>query len=238
VVVSFNTCDYSFGPNEEITIQPLNFTESENVITRQMVQGREYSIGGIVDSNWFIDNDFFELNEEGNYVFLAVDGTYTLTAYNNYKFLQVYSGTASEPATLQSDGSGALWVIGGNGINKPLLTSANNKSWWTDPDWDQCLAPIAKGVYRITLTVGKQLAATDINFKFFGQPTWGIEFNGQGGDYHLDSDNDWFRVNAASSDNGNIFLKDGAVLNDGDTFVLTVDLTAGVANGVLTVDKK
>ena len=462
VVVSFNTCDYSFGPNEEITIQPLNFTESENIITRQMVQGREYSIGGIVDSNWFIDNDFFELNEAGNYVFLAVDGTYTLTAYNNYKFLQVYSGTASEPATLQSDGSGALWVIGGNGINKPLLTSANNKSWWTgtewdqplaqvkekvyqftltvgkqlsatdinfkffgqpnwgtefkgdgsdyslvcdnevfgvgdgnghdngniylkegatlhegdvyiftvnltggtknapltiqkgvgegvqtitltdkepqakllkkgmtvqfdglvdsnwyvdpdffkangdgtytflcingqyaikayadyqyvqvypineegkpatlqsdgtgavwiigstcvnkplltsannkswwtDPDWDQCLAPIAKGVYRITLTVGKQLAASDINFKFFGQPTWGIEFNGEGGDYHLDTDNDWFRVNAASSDNGNIFLKDGAVLNDGDTFVLTVDLTAGVANGVLTVDKK
>ena len=54
------------------------------------------------------------------------------------------------------------------------------------------MAPIAKGVYRITLTVGQQLAATGINFKFFGQPTWGIEFNGQGGDYHLDSDNDWF----------------------------------------------
>jgi hypothetical protein len=100
------------------------------------------------------------------------------------------------------------------------------------------MAPIAKGVYRITLTVGKQLSAKDINFKFFGQPTWGIEFNGQGGDYHLDSDNDWFRVNAADSDNGNIFLKDGAVLNDGDTFVFTIDLTAGAAKGILTVEKK
>lgn len=462
VVVSFNTCDYSYGPNEEITIQPLNFTEAENIITRQLEQGREYTIGGIVSSEWFIDNDFFELNDAGNYVFLGVDGIYTLTAYSKYQFLQVYSGTASEPATLQPDGSGAIWVIGGNGINKPfltssnnngwwtgsewdqpmaqvkdkvyqltltvgkqlsasdvnfkffgqpnwgtefkgdgsdyslvcdhdifgvgdgnghdngniylkegatlnegdvyiftinltggtknapltitkgagegvqtvtladkepqamtlkkgmtvqfdgivgsnwyvdpdffkangdgtytflcingqyaikayadyeyvqvypindegkpatmqadgtgsiwiigsdcvnkpLLTSANNKSWWTDPDWDQCMAPIAKGVYRITLTVGQQLAATGINFKFFGQPTWGIEFNGQGGDYHLDSDNDWFRVNAADSDNGNIFLKDGAVLNDGDTFVFTIDLTAGVANGVLTVEKK
>ena len=462
VVVSFNTCDYTFGPNEEITIQPLNFTEAENVITRQLVQGREYKIGGIVNSDWFIDNDFFELTDEGNYKFLAIDGTYTVTAYNNYKFVQVYSGTAQEPATLQVDGSGALWIIGGNGINKPLLssknnqgwwtgtewdqpmaqvkdkvyqitltvgkqlsttdvnfkffgqpnwglefkgdgsenslvcnhdvfgvgdgnghdngniylkegatlkegdeyiftidltggtknapltitkgigegvqtvtlsdkapqavmlkkgsivkfdgivdnnwyvdpdffqangdgtytflcikgkyaikayadyayvqaypidddekpatlqadgtgaiwvigsdcvnkpflTSDNNKSWWTDPDWDQCMAPIAKGVYRITLTVGKQLAATGINFKFFGQPNWGIEFNGQGGEYHLDSNNDWFRVNAADSDNGNVFLKDGAVLNDGDTFVFTIDLRAGIANGVLTVDKK
>ena len=432
VVVSFNTCDYTFGPNEGITILPLNFTEAENVITRQMQQGREYTIGGIVADDWFIDPDFFELNDDGNYVFRAIDGTYTLTAYGNYKFVQVYSGTASEPATLQADGSGAIWVIGGNGINKPflstknnngwwtgtewdqataqikekvyqitltvgkqlsatdvnfkffgqpnwgtefkgdgsdyslvcnsdvfgvgdgnghdngltvkkgagegaqlvtladkepqamsikkgatlqfdgivgsdwyvdpdflkdngdgtytflcisgqyaikafadyqyvlvypvndegkpatlqadgtgsiwvigsdcvnkpLLTSANNKSWWTDPDWDQCMAPIAKGVYRITLTVGQQLAATGVNFKFFGQPTWGIEFNGQGGDYHLDSDNDWFRVNAADSDNGNIFLKDGVILTDGETYVFTIDLTAGVANGVLTVEKK
>jgi hypothetical protein len=100
------------------------------------------------------------------------------------------------------------------------------------------MAPIAKGVYRITLTVGQQLSATGVNFKFFGQPTWGIEFNGQGGDYHLDSDNDWFRVNAADSDNGNIFLKDGVILTDGETYVFTIDLTAGVANGVLTVEKK
>ena len=238
VVVSFNTCDYSFGPNEEITIQPLNFTESENIITRQMVQGREYSIGGIVDSNWFIDNDFFELNEAGNYVFLAVDGTYTLTAYNNYKFLQVYSGTASEPATLQSDGSGALWVIGGNGINKPLLTSANNKSWWTGTEWDQALVQVKDKVYQLTLTVGKQLSATDINFKFFGQPNWGTEFKGDGSDYSLVCDNDVFGVgDGKGHDNGNIYLKEGATLHEGDVYIFTVNLTGGTKNAPLTIQK-
>ena len=45
-------------------------------------------------------------------------------------------------------------------------------------------------------------------------------------------------MNAADSDNGNIFLKDGVTLNDGDTFVFTIDLTGGIGNGVLIVEKK
>jgi hypothetical protein len=238
VVVSFNTCDYTFGPNEEITIQPLNFTEAENVITRQMQQGREYTIGGIVADDWFIDPDFFELNDEGNYVFRAIDGTYTLTAYGNYKFLQVYSGTASEPATLQADGSGAIWVIGGNGINKPFLSTKNNNGWWTGTEWDQATAQIKEKVYQLTLTVGKQLSATDVNFKFFGQPNWGTEFKGDGSDYSLVCNSDVFGVGDGNGhDNGNIYLKDGATLNDGDTYIFTVDLTGGTKNAPLTVKK-
>ena len=202
-------------------------------------KGMTVQFEGIVGSNWYVDPDFFKANGDGTYTFLCINGQYAIKAYADYEYVQVYPiNDEGKPATMQADGTGSIWIIGSDCVNKPLLTSANNKSWWTDPDWDQCMAPIAKGVYRITLTVGQQLAATGINFKFFGQPTWGIEFNGQGGDYHLDSDNDWFRVNAADSDNGNIFLKDGAVLNDGDTFVFTIDLTAGVANGVLTVEKK
>lgn len=238
VVVSFNTCDYTFGPNEEITIQPLNFTEAENVITRQMQQGREYTIGGVVADDWFIDPDFFELNDEGNYVFRAIDGTYTLTAYGNYKFVQVYSGTASEPATLQADGSGAIWVIGGNGINKPFLTTKNNNGWWTGTEWDQATAQIKEKVYQITLTVGKQLSATDVNFKFFGQPNWGTEFKGDGSDYSLVCNSDVFGVGDGNGhDNGNIYLKDGATLNDGDTYIFTIDLTGGTKNAPLTVKK-
>lgn len=238
VEVTFNTRDYTFGPYEEITIAPLMFSETDNIITREMVQGRQYAIGGTVTDEWFVDNDFFEKNDDGTYTFLAVDGTYTLTAYSNYKFLQVFAGTKDAPATLQADGTGALWIIGGNGINKPFLSTSNNNGWWTGTEWDQAMAQVRAKVYQITLTVGEQLSATDVNFKFFGQPNWGTEFKGQGGDYHLDCDNEWFRVNAADSDNGNVFVKDGVTLNDGDTFVFTVDLTGGVANGVLTVEKK
>ena len=238
VVVSFNTCDYTFGPNEEITIQPLNFTEAENIITRQLEQGREYTIGGIVADDWFIDPDFFELNDEGNYVFRAIDGTYTLTAYGNYKFLQVYSGTASEPATLQADGTGALWVIGGNGINKPFLSTKNNNGWWTGTEWDQATAQIKEKVYQITLTVGKQLSATDVNFKFFGQPNWGTEFKGDGSNYSLVCNSDVFGVGDGNGhDNGNIYLKEGASLTEGDTYIFTVDLTGGTKNAPLTIKK-
>ena len=238
VLVSFNTCDYTFGPNEEITIQPLNFTEAENVITRQMQQGREYTIGGIVADDWYIDPDFFELNDDGNYVFRAIDGTYTLTAYGNYKFVQVYSGTASEPSTLQADGTGAIWVIGGNGINKPFLSTKNNNGWWTGTEWDQATAQIKEKVYQITLTVGKQLSATDVNFKFFGQPNWGTEFKGDGSDYSLVCNSDVFGVGDGNGhDNGNIYLKEGATLNEGDTYIFTIDLTSGTKNAPLTVKK-
>ena len=238
VLVSFNTCDYTFGPNEEITIQPLNFTEAENVITRQMQQGREYTIGGIVADDWYIDPDFFELNDDGNYVFRAIDGTYTLTAYGNYKFVQVYSGTASEPSTLQADGTGAIWVIGGNGINKPFLSTKNNNGWWTGTEWDQATAQIKEKVYQITLTVGKQLSATDVNFKFFGQPNWGTEFKGDGSDYSLVCNSDVFGVGDGNGhDNGNIYLKEGATLNEGETYIFTIDLTGGTKNAPLTVKK-
>jgi len=238
VEVTFNTCDYTYGPLEEITVVPLMFTESDNILTREMVQGRQYTFQGIVDDSYFIDNDFFEKNDDDTYTFLAIDGTYTLTAYSKYQFLQVYAGTKDAPVTIQDDGSGALWVIGGNGINKPYLTSSNNNGWWTGTEWDQATAQIRSKVYQITLTVGKQLSATDVNFKFFGQPNWGTEFKGDGSDHSLTCDSEIFGVGDGNGhDNGNIYLKDGATLNEGDTYIFTVDLTAGCANGKLIVKK-
>lgn len=238
VEVTFNSRDYTYGPFEEIKITPLIFSEGDNVITREMVQGRQYTFSGIVDDSYFIDNDFFEKNDDDTYTFLPISGVYTLTAYANYQFLQVYSGTKDSPMTLQADGTGALWVIGGNGINKPYLTTKNNNGWWTGTEWDQPLAQIREKVYQITLTVGQQLSASDVNFKFFGQPDWGTEFKGDGSDHSITCDSELFGVGDGNGhDNGNIYLKEGALLNDGDTYVFTVDLTAGCANGKLIVKK-
>ncbi|MGM9704459.1 MAG: DUF5121 domain-containing protein [Prevotella sp.] len=238
IEVTFNARDYTYGPCEEISITPLMFTESDNVITRNMVKGRIYAIGGIVADDWFIDNDFFEKNDDNTYTFIAIDGEYTLTAYNNYKFMQVFAGKKDAPATLQDDGSGALWIIGSNGINKPLLSSSNNNGWWTGTEWDQAMAQIRPKVYQITLTVGEQLSASDVNFKFFGQPDWGTEFKGDGSDHSLTCDSEVFGVGDGNGhDNGNVYLKDGVTLKDGDTYVFTVDLTAGCANGKLSVKK-
>lgn len=239
ITVSFNTRDFVWAPQEEIAIVPLLFSESDNVIQRDMIQGRQYTIGGIVNEEWYVDPDYFEANGDGTYTFRAIDGAYTIIAYNSYKFVQCYAGAKDAPATIQADGSGGLWIIGGNGINKPYLTTSNNKGWWTDPEWDQSLAQIRPKVYQITLTVGQQLSASDVNFKFFGQPAWGIEFTGTATDHHLSCESDIFGVGDGTGghDNGNIYLKSDATLIEGDTYVFTVDLTAGCANGVLSVKK-
>ena len=239
IVVTFNTCTYSYSPNDEIAIAPLLFSEDDNIITRQMVKGRQYFISGNVANDWFVDGDFFENDGDGVYTFLAENGTYTLTAYSNYKYLQIYPGTHDAPSTLQKDGTGAIWVIGGTGINKPSLTASNNQDWWTNIEYVQSLAQIEPKVYRITLTVGEQLSATSVNFKFFGQAGWGIEFKGLGGEYNLSCESETFGIGDGNNghDNGNIFLKDGATLTEGDTYTFTIDLTEGVDKGKLIVKK-
>ena len=233
VVVTLNTRDFTFGPVEDIPVVPFNLADGETA-TRQLVQGNLYTFGGVIDDSYYIDPDFFENNEDGTYTFLAISGTYTVKAYAAYQYVQVWPANADgTPATLQADGTGSIWVIGGEGVNKPYLTSDNNHGWWTDPDWDICMAPVAEKVYQMTLTVGQQLKADDVNFKFFGQPNWGTEFHADG-DYALTTDNPWFYVGPSD---GNIYLNDGVTLSDGDTYTFTIDLTAGTANGKLTVKK-
>ena len=98
------------------------------------------------------------------------------------------------------------------------------------------------------MVIGKQLDPTNVNFKFFGEAGWGTEFHGTTGDHHISTTSDLFvigdgaehDVNGTSTklDDGNIYLNPSANLKDGDTYVLTVDLTGGCANGVLKVTKK
>lgn len=209
--------------------------------TMDIKKGTKFQFDGVVAADWFVDYDFFQANNDGTYTFIAASGRYSIKAYSEYKYLQAYPATEEDkPASLQDDGTGAIWAIGSECINKPTLADANNKSWWTDPDWDQCLAPIGGKKYRITLTVGQQLAATGLNFKFFGQPNWGVEFKGKDNTHLLTCESDIIGVGTGDDghDNGNLYLKDGAVLTDGDTYVFTIDLSAGIKNGVLTVEKK
>lgn len=69
------------------------------------------------------------------------------------------------------------------------------------------------------------------NWKFFGQPNWGIEFK-PGTDYSITSDNVW--LNVGESD-GNIGFKEGAAFTKGEPIYIVVDFTAGLNAGVMTV---
>ena len=134
---------------------------------------------------------------------------------------------------MNPDGTGAIWILGDAIFGKPDFTQA--QGWWTGTDYSLCMSPIAPKIYQLTLTVGKQLkAGSDVNFKFFGQPGWGIEFKAAG-DYAISTSNPWFRVNQSD---GNIRLNDGVSIHDGETYVFNVDCTKGVNAAVLTVTKK
>ena len=231
ITVTFNTRDYTFAPFDEVAITPLMFTADDNSITRAMTQGKQYAISGIVDGEWFIMSDYFEDDGDGTVTFLGVDGTYTINALTDNKFLQVYPSEDGNPATLQDDGSGALWIIG-EGIGLPSVKS-NEVGWTTEKAIS--LAQIEPKVYQITLVAGKTVSADKINFKFFGQMGWGIELTGD----KITSTSDIVLVGDGENghDNGNLYIADGKSLDINGIYTFTVNLTGGTDNAVLSVEK-
>ena len=243
--VSFNVQTYAYGPNgsDAETATEIVLSKSDNVYVGELVKGHKYEFAGeaiINSSRWFYDTDWFTKNDDGTYTFNAITGLYTLKAdFDNRGFRVWVMNDATHSGTLSSNGTGALWIIGGSGIGKPSYSATTVQNWWTGEDYDYCLTPISEKVYQITLTVGKQLNATSVDFKFFGQAAWGTEFKGTAADYHISTDSDVFQVGDGldGHDDGNIYLVEGVVLQEGDTYVFTVDLSNGCSNGVLTVTK-
>ena len=238
ITVKFDGLNYTAGPTDVLPITILDFSNTDDGKTwvGEIKQNATCNLtidGNALPDDWFYDTDWFSKDEEGNYVFKALTGRYTVQADFDHKAFRIWAMSENDPMKLNADGTGALWLIGGSGVNKPTWEAINH-SWWTGTESDICLTPIKEKVYQITLTVGKQLKADDVDFKFFGQPDWGTEFKGTGHTHLLSTDSEVFYV----KDSGNIALKDGVTLTDGDTYVLTIDLTAGVDKGVLTVTKK
>lgn len=244
VDVVFNTLTYAYSPQEELPI-PV-FTADDNVYTGLFEQGEVYEFGGddaVFSNDWYYDPDFFTKNNDGTYTFTALSGKYQIKAIfdekSNPKGFRIHAvDSDNNPLKLSADGTGAIWIIGDDVYGKPSYYDA--QGWWTDTDHDICLAPVADKIHQVTLTVGKQLkAGTKFNIKFFGQAGWGTEFKGSSGDYVLTTDNPYIGVGDGNGhDDGNLYLKDGVELKDGETYVFTIDLTEGCANGKLTVEKK
>jgi hypothetical protein len=195
-------------------------------------QNSAYTISG-VDASWYVNPSFFSKNADGTYKFLAVTGTYQITTNADLKYVQVKAFKNGAAATLQDDGTGALWIIG-DGIGMPAVRK--NAVGWT-PDNAICMAQVKSKVYQFVGTVGEELG-TSVNFKFFLQPAWGNELDGKTDATHLyllTSNSDVFSVGDGNGhDNGNLYLKDGASYSMGDKVTITVDCTAGAKNAVLT----
>ena len=210
-------------------------------------QGKNYKVTGDLGltgkSSWYYDPDFFTRNTDGSLKFIAVSGRYQVTAYFGADYFRVTPLTESgEWVTYnKDDGTGCLWVIGNNGIGKPSSLYAGNwgaiNNWSPTPEMFFPVPQIREKVYQMTLTVGQQLNATDVNFKFFHQAGYGNDNNDefnvkQGSPCHISMTSDVFKVDDVES--GNIKLRSGAKITDGETYVFTIDCS-DPKNAIVTV---
>jgi hypothetical protein len=233
--ITFNTLSYEAAPfiisysiNDETMIR---VDDNNYKVEMDFNQGDEIVVGGIDDfSDWWIDQDFFDKNGD-KLTFKPIIGKYRITANFTLKYLRVEAMSGSSLATLQSDGTGAIWIIGDN-IGKPSL--GNTTGW--DTGKGLCMTPIGGKKYQVTLVAGTNVSTDATNFKFFHQRDWGGEF----GHTTITSQSDLILIGDGTGGHGdgNLYLADGKSLTAGNTYVLTVDVSEGIDKAVLTVVEK
>ena len=231
--ITFNTLSYEASPFTKILIDgsEMEAVDSENFrIDLNLRQGQLLTFDGLPEyDEWTIDGDYFKKQDSGELQFLPISGSYRIIANLKLKYFFVQALSAGETATLQSDGTGALWIIG-EGIGKPSL-AAKEVGWTTENGL--CMSQIEPKKYQVTLVAGRSVKAESINFKFFHQQGWGGEFSGT--DLTSTSDIVGVGTGVDGHDNGNLYLRDGQTLTVGHIYKFVVDLTAGISNATLTV---
>lgn len=244
--VTFNTLTYEAGPFLTVNMNGQEFTQVDAntmKVETALEQGETITFEGVPNyDEWWIDPDFFAEGEDGALTFVPISGNYRITADTEKQYFKVeVLDAAMADATLQDDGTGALYIVGGTrtedaggtnaeAIGKPTCKGA--------PSWDPnagalCMAPIGDKLYQLTVVGGEQITTDAVNFKFYGGKGWANEYKGD----RISTDSDLVLVNNGDSDSGNVWLKEGITLEEGATYVITVDMT-DVAHAVLHFEKK
>lgn len=235
-VISFNSKTYEAAPFIKLLVEgkEMQMIDDDNYkIDLSLSQGQKLSLSGFPDYNqWWIDPDFFIRGDDGKLEFLPLSGNYRVIANFKHKYFIVEALKDGNPASLQSDGTGAIWIIG-DGIGKPGVAQ-NQVSWNTDKAL--YMSQIQPKKYQVTVIAGTSIATNNINFKFFHQKGWGGEY----GSTTISTTSDVILIGNGTNgrDNGNLGLVEGRTLETGATYVFTVDVTEGIAKAVLTVVKK
>lgn len=234
--ITFNTFDFEAAPF--IIAYAINGKVMQRIddnhfkLDMSFAKGEELTIDGIEDlAGWWIDPDFIRMDEMGKFFFVPQSGEYRITADFSLKYFVVEALQGGNPATLQEDGTGTVWIIG-DGIGKPSI-GTNTVGW--NPDKALSLAPIGDKKYQITVVAGTNLKADDINFKFFHQKAWGKEFTTQ-----ISTTSDLIFIGNGSNDRdpGNLGIVPGKSFEAGATYVFTFDVSGGIDQAVLSVVKK
>lgn len=233
--ISFNTYTLQGSPFLNLSINGQNLVsagDGTSYVDLTLSKGNTLVPDGFPNwEEWWVSPDFFVRNDDGTLTFNAYRGSFRIIADPDKKYLRVYKLDGLNPATLNSDGTGALWIIG-EGIGQPSL--ANQVGWVTENAI--CMANTGSKTYQITLVGGETIATNSINFKFFGSMGWDGELTGD----MLVSQSDLIGVGTGSNghDTGNLFLKEGVTLEEGATYVITVDLNQGVNDAILKCVKQ
>ncbi len=233
--ISFNTLTYESAPFIRYAI---NDTDMEMIaddlysVDLTVAKDEELVLSDIPGiKGWWIDQDY--IRQEGDkYYSKVISGKYRFIADAAKKFIKVEALNGNDPAVLNADGTGAIWIIG-EGIGKPSV--ADNQVGW-DPGKAICMAPVGEKKYQVTVVAGQTINATNINFKFFHQKNWGGEFKNT----ELTTNSDIILVGdgANGRDPGNLGLVAGKTLTAGSTYVFLVDLSEGNNKAKLTVTKQ
>ena len=153
VVVTFDAKNYTAGPTDVLPVTVLDFADSDAGKTwvGDIKQGATCNLtinGNNLPDDWYYDSDWFQKEEDGSYTFKAITGRYTILADFTHKSFRIWTMNGSEPMSLNGDGTGALWIIGNEGVNKPTWDAVNH-GWWTGVDSDVCLTPIKDRYIRL-----------------------------------------------------------------------------------------
>ena len=232
--VTFNLKSFEGSPFIKLLFNDAEMTMVDNdnySIVTTLTQNQTYTLTGVSDfADWDIDRDFFERADASNpeaLTFLPMSGMYKVTANFKHSYLRIEAmKSATELATLNEDGSGAIWAIGGMSVGKPTLKNAAS---WSPEQGGMCLARVADKKYQLTFVAGVSIDASSFDFKFFHQKTWGGEFGGD----DISTASDLVKI----SNSGNLGLAEGKTLDLGGIYRFTVDISGGNTAAVLTVEK-
>jgi hypothetical protein len=237
--ITFNTLTFEAAPFIEphptINGQPLTVVDDDHyTIDLDLTQGQDIVVENINSfSAWWIDPDWFT-NNAGNLTFNAVTGEYRITADYERKFLRVeVLDGGGNLATTQTDGTGAIWVMGMD-IDKPLWMSSGLE-WSSSDRWalpKLCLAPITDKIHQISFVAG---SSAGINWDWFEFAFY--HQKGAAGTQFTDATLSLTPTTFVEiKSGGNVARKTN--LSPGKTYVFKIDATAGISNAVLTVTEQ
>jgi len=236
--VTFNTLTYEASP---FTSLSFNGEEMEMIdentyqIEKTLSQGSIISITGIEGfDSWWINPDYFTRNSNGTLTLVPVDARYRITLDLATRYLKAEVLNGTEQASLNNQGHGALWLMGW-GVGKPSL---DYQFGW-EPGFAYCVPEASSQVYRVVLVggpengsvFGQTIRVDYISCKFFHQNDWGGEINSA----ELTPGTEAYLI---INGDGNLELAEGVTLEENATYILTVDLTNGNQNAVISFVKE